>query len=80
MRDARQARAPQWTAARRSAKKKAPGLQRLDKDFETQLESLEDADRGFADAAAEAPAEPSQSRKGKAQIRSNVDDSFLLGL
>lgn len=63
-----------------SAKKKAPGLQRLDQDFETQLESLEKADRGFDQAAAEAPADPSLSRKGKAQIRSNVDDSFLLGL
>ncbi len=63
-----------------SAKKKAPGLQRLDQDFETQLQSLEKADRGFDEAAAEAPADPSLSRKGKAQIRSNVDDSFLLGL
>jgi Ca-activated chloride channel family protein len=63
-----------------SAKKKAPGLERLDEDFETQLRSLDQADRGFADAAAEAPSDPSLSRKGKAQIRSNVDDSFLLGL
>lgn len=63
-----------------AAKKKAPGLQRLDDDFERQLDSLQKAEQGFSSAAQAAPAEPSSSREGKAQIRSNVDESFMLGL
>lgn len=67
---------------RTSAKNKAPkpALQRLDADFERQLDSLDKAEQGFSAAAEAAPDEPSQSRKGKAQIRSNVDQSFDFGL
>jgi Ca-activated chloride channel family protein len=67
---------------RDAAKKKAPApaLERLDKDFERQLDTLDKAEQGFSEAAQTAPAEPSQSRAGKAQIRSNVDEAFSLGL
>jgi Ca-activated chloride channel homolog len=67
---------------RDSAKKKAPkpALERLDQDFERQLDTLDKAEQGFSEAAQSAPAEPSSSRAGKAQIRSNVDEAFSLGL
>lgn len=67
---------------RDAAKRKAPApaLQRLDQDFERQLDSLDEAEQGFSRAAEAAPAEPGASRAGKAQIRSNVDEAFLFGL
>ena len=47
---------------------------------ERQLDSLNKAEQGFSQAAEAAPAEPGASRAGKAQIRSNVDEAFSLGL
>ncbi len=50
----------------------------LDRDFERQLATLEEAEQGFSAAAAE-PA-PAASRKGKAQVRSNAGALDELGL
>jgi Ca-activated chloride channel homolog len=50
----------------------------LDRDFERQLATLEQAQQGFSAAAAE-PA-PTASRKGKAQVRSNAGALDELGL
>ena len=57
-----------------AAKTKSGGKldNKLDADFESQLKTLEEAERGFSDAAAAAPAAPPASRAGKAQVRSNV--------
>lgn len=62
------------------ASSKADAAQRpaLDKDFERQLATLEEAEQGFSAAAAE-PA-PAASRKGKAQVRSNAGALDELGL
>jgi Ca-activated chloride channel family protein len=61
------------------ADKADPAAQpRLDQDFERQLQTLEQAERGFSAAAAE-PA-PTASRKGKAQVRSNAGALDELGL
>lgn len=63
-----------------AARSKADAVQqpRLDEDFQRQLQTLEQAEQGFSAAAAE-PA-PAQSRKGKAQVRSNAGQLDELGL
>lgn len=65
---------------RTDASNKADAAQQpaLDKDFESQLEKLEAAEKGFSAAAAE-PA-PTASRAGKAQVRSNAGALDELGL
>jgi Ca-activated chloride channel family protein len=59
---------------------KANAAQRpaIDQDFERQLQTLEAAEKGFSDAAAE-PA-PASSRVGKSQVRSNAGSLDELGL
>jgi Ca-activated chloride channel family protein len=63
-----------------SAAAPAPVRAKLERDFESQLDAFEEADRGFGQAQAEAPASASGSRAGKSQIRSNVDKLDDLGL
>jgi Ca-activated chloride channel family protein len=61
-----------------STKANAAQQPAIDKDFERQLETLEQAEQGFSAAAAE-PA-PTASRAGKAQVRSNAGALDELGL
>lgn len=56
------------TAARDNADEAAQPL--IDADFRRQLDTLQQAEQGFGEAAAESA--PAQSRKGKAQVRSNA--------
>lgn len=65
---------------RADASNKANAAQQpaLDQDFESQLQKLEAAEKGFSAAAAE-PA-PTTSRAGKAQVRSNAGALDELGL
>lgn len=58
----------------------APVKAKLEKDFENQLNAFEEADRGFGQAQADAPAAAPDSRAGKQQVRSNVDKLDDLGL
>ncbi len=63
-----------------AARKKVTTAQQpaLDSDFNRQLSTLEEADKGFGEAQAQ-PA-PSSSREGRAQVRSNASALDELGL
>lgn len=58
--------------ARTDKKTKGRLQEKLGGDFESQLKTLDEAERGFSAAAANAPAAAPTSRAGKAQVRSNV--------
>ena len=53
-------------------------------DFERQIDAFDEADKGFGNAAANAPssapAQAAESRDGKRQVRDNADKLDDLGL
>ena len=62
----------------------SPFKAKLEADFEKQIEAFDEADVGFGNAAANAPAaapaQAADSRDGKRQVRDNADKLDDLGL
>ncbi len=71
-------------SAEASARAPSPFKAKLEADFERQIDAFDDADKGFGNAAAQAPsASPggaAESRDGKRQVRVNADNLDNLGL
>lgn len=61
-------------------KAKKADVNRLDKDFERQIQALEEAEVGFDNAKQAAPAAPQRSRAGRSSVRRNMEDAALFGL
>lgn len=70
--------------AEAGARAPSPFKQKLDNDFEAQINAFDEADKGFGDAAANAPAASpgaaAESRDGKRQVRVNADKLDDFGL
>ena len=67
-----------------SSRAPSPFKAKLDADFEQQINAFDEADAGFGNAAANAPAaapaQAAESRDGKRQVRSNAEKLDDLGL